>query len=51
MSAGSVTAVTLVKKKKGAEALNNVVLSEDSQMAMSQEQANKLLEPTRVQAQ
>lgn len=38
-------------EKKGAEALNNVVVAEDSSMAMSQEQANKLLEPTRRQAQ
>ena len=38
-------------EKKGAEALNTVVVSEDSSMSLSQEQANKLLEPTRRQAQ
>lgn len=38
-------------EKKGAEALNNVVVAEDAQVSMSQEQANKLLEPTRRQAQ
>ena len=38
-------------EKKGAEALNTVVVSEDSQIALSQEQANKLLEPTRRHAQ
>ncbi|HEY1098302.1 MAG TPA: hypothetical protein VGF99_05215 [Myxococcota bacterium] len=38
-------------EKKGAEALNSVVVSEDAQVALSQEQANKLLEPTRQQAQ
>lgn len=38
-------------EKKGAEALNTVVVSEDTQVALSQEQANKLLEPTRRHAQ
>lgn len=38
-------------EKKGAEALNNVVVSEDAQVSLNQEQANKLLEPTRKQAQ
>lgn len=38
-------------ERKGAEALNAVVVSEDSQLSLSQEQANKLLEPTRKQAQ
>jgi hypothetical protein len=38
-------------EKKGAEALNTVVVSEDSSVSLSQEQANKLLEPTRKQAQ
>jgi hypothetical protein len=38
-------------EKKGAEALNTVVVSEDSSLSLSQEQANKLLEPTRKQAQ
>ncbi len=38
-------------EKKGAEALNAVVVSEDSSVALSQDQANKLLEPTRKQAQ
>lgn len=48
--AGAVSAMRALEKK-GAEALTNVVLSEDSQVAMNQEQANKLLEPTRIQAQ
>jgi hypothetical protein len=38
-------------EKKGAEALNTVVVAEDSSLSLSQEQANKLLEPTRKQAQ
>ncbi len=38
-------------EKKGAEALNNVVVAEDSSISLNQEQANKLLEPTRKQAQ
>jgi hypothetical protein len=38
-------------EKKGAEALNAVVVSEDDSLSLSQEQANKLLEPTRQQAQ
>jgi hypothetical protein len=38
-------------EKKGAEALTNVVVSEDNSVALSQEQANKLLEPTKIQAQ
>lgn len=38
-------------EKKGAEALNNVVVSEDSSVSLSQEQAAKLLEPTKIQAQ
>jgi hypothetical protein len=38
-------------EKKGAEALNSVVISEDSSMSLNQEQAHKLLEPTRIQAQ
>ena len=38
-------------ERKGAEALNSVVVSEDSQLSLTQEQANKLLEPTRRLAQ
>ena len=38
-------------ERKGAEALNSVVVSEDTQLALTQEQANKLLEPTRRLAQ
>jgi hypothetical protein len=38
-------------EKKGAEALNAVIVSEDDSLSLSQEQANKLLEPTRQQAQ
>jgi hypothetical protein len=37
-------------EKKGAEMLNTVVVAEDSSMALTQEQAHKMLEPTRIQA-
>lgn len=47
---GAVLAMRTLEKK-GAEALNNVVVSEDNSVALSQEQANKLLEPTKLQAQ
>jgi hypothetical protein len=38
-------------EKKGAEALNAVVVAEDSSLSLNQEQANRLLEPTRQHAQ
>ncbi len=38
-------------EKKGAESLNGVIVSEDNSVALSQEQANKLLEPTKRQAE
>lgn len=39
-------------EKKGAEALNNVVVSgDDNSVSLSQEQAAKMLEPTKIQAQ
>ncbi len=38
-------------ERKGAEALNSVVVSEDNSVALTQEQANKMLEPTKIQAQ
>ena len=38
-------------ERKGAEALNNVVVSEDNSVSFTQEQANKMLEPTKIQAQ
>lgn len=47
---GAIAAMRALEKK-GAEALNNVVVSEDNSVALSQEQANKLLEPTKAQAQ
>jgi hypothetical protein len=37
-------------EKKGAEALNSVVVSEDNSVALTQEQANKMLEPTKLQS-
>lgn len=38
-------------ERKGAEALNGVIVSEDNSVALTQEQATKMLEPTKLQAQ
>jgi hypothetical protein len=48
--AGAVKAMRELEKR-GAEALTGVVVKEDSSVALSQADANKLLEPTRKQAQ
>jgi hypothetical protein len=48
--AGAIKAMRELEKR-GAEALTGVVVKEDSSVALSQADANKLLEPTRKQAQ